>query len=183
MMEASQDIVSCYSYSVGWRSDYIINLKKQPKNSRFFHWYCLQRYMKSHEKESIHPISLSCNVSQHFFNWELNQKFIIFDLQLEEESDMNRSLLSSMPAKICFKMLIKWLINHSVNKVFNQRLSNNEVGLFHNNFLNNNWIARFKVCLKLVLNCIDLNIDLDDVFLLSNSILVFWPECVSLYGS
>ena len=41
----------------------VINLKKQAKNSRFIHWYCLQGHMKSHEKESIHPIALSPNIS------------------------------------------------------------------------------------------------------------------------
>ena len=43
----------------------IINLKRQPKISRFYHWYCLQSHMKGDEKESlsIHLIALSPNIS------------------------------------------------------------------------------------------------------------------------
>ena len=40
----------------------------------------------------------------------------------------NRSLLSSMTAKICFKMLMKSLVNHFLSSVFNMRLTNFEVG-------------------------------------------------------
>ena len=64
----------------------VIDLKEQPKNntrlySLLNHWYCLQSHMKSHEKESIHHIALSPNISS------LEDEIIIFDLQLEEESD------------------------------------------------------------------------------------------------
>ena len=42
----------------------VINLKKPPKRIQdFIHWYHLQSHMNSHEKESIHPISLSPNIS------------------------------------------------------------------------------------------------------------------------
>ena len=50
----------------------------------------------------------------------------------------NRSLLSSMTVKICFKMMMKSLVGHClttmlVNCVFNWRLTKIEVGLFYNN--------------------------------------------------
>ena len=65
-----------------WRSSiYRSNQRIQD----FIHWYHLQSHMKSHENKSIH----SCFVSQHFLTWGWDQKFIIFDMQLEleEESD------------------------------------------------------------------------------------------------
>ena len=43
-----------------WRSS--ISRSKQ-RIQYFIHWYCLQGHMKSHEKESIHPIALSPNIS------------------------------------------------------------------------------------------------------------------------
>ena len=44
--------------------------------------------MKTHEKESIHPIAFS----QHFFTWEWEQRFFVFNLQLEQESDFYKLL-------------------------------------------------------------------------------------------
>ena len=62
----------------------VIDLKKQPKNSRFYSFVLFKKplgHMKSHEKESIHPTALFPNISSH----EDETKFIVFDLQLEEE--------------------------------------------------------------------------------------------------
>ena len=83
--------------------------------------------MKSHEKESIHPIALSPNISSlenetkspsiFICNEKKNQIFYMlwqykldknFNLTFEE----NRSLLSSMTAKICLKMLMKSSVDH-----------------------------------------------------------------------
>ena len=102
--------------------------------------------MKSHEKESIHLIDLSPNISSLenetkspmilICNKKKNQIFYMlwqykldknFNLTFEE----NRSLLSSMTAKICFKMLMKSLVDHfpsNSNRVFNWKLTNFEVG-------------------------------------------------------
>ena len=77
-----------------------------------------------------------------------------FDLNFEE----NRSLLSSMTTKICFKMLsVDEIITgrrpFPVNWVFNRILTNFEVGfILQPFFLDYNWIARLKVLLKVVLN-------------------------------
>ena len=133
------------------------------------HWYCLQSHMKSHgeKKHSLHWF-----VSQHFFSWQLGQKFwvVIFDLQLEEESDFlhavviqagqkfqfslckNRSFLSSMTAKICFKMLMKSLVNHFPSMEFQSEIDKHLSWFFTNYY----GIVRLKVLLKLVLYCIDL---------------------------
>ena len=99
----------------------VINQKKQPNNSRFCSLVSFTK-LKSHEKENIHPTALSPNISSledetkisSFLtcNQKKNQIFYmllqyksdkIFDLAFEE----NRSLLSSMTAKICLKMLMK----------------------------------------------------------------------------
>ena len=142
MIETSQDIVSCYpsnSYitDVGihvlmvlWDEGQImkvINLKKQPKKSRF---YSLVQFTKPHERPWKRKHSSHCFVSQHFFTWGWDQISINFNLQWKEESDFlyavakqagqkflsnlveNRSLLSSMTAKICIKMLMKTSVNH-----------------------------------------------------------------------
>ena len=111
----------------------VIYLKKQAKNARF---NSLVLFTRPHEKPRKRKHSSNFFVSQHFFTWEWDQKSIYFHLQWEEESDFlhavaavwqykldknfdltfeeNRSLLSSMAAKICLKMLMKSfkLVNH-----------------------------------------------------------------------
>ena len=83
--------------------------------------------MKSHEKESIHPIALSPNISSlenetkspsiFICNEKKNQIFyMLWQYKLDKNLDLtfeeNRSLLSSMTAKICFKILMKSLVCH-----------------------------------------------------------------------
>ena len=36
---------------------------KEQRIQKIYHWHCLQSHVKSHEKESIHPIALSPNIS------------------------------------------------------------------------------------------------------------------------
>ena len=89
IMPVFQDIVSCYplnSYVTGscmikWDDDQIMKvINQQPKNSLvlFTTW-------KPHEKPWKRKHS--SHVSQPFFPRGRDQKFIVFDLQLEEESD------------------------------------------------------------------------------------------------
>ena len=129
--------------------------------------------MQSHEKESIHPIALSPNCWT-FLHLRMRPKVHHFDLQWEEGSDFlhavaiqagtgknfnltfeeNRSLLPSMTAKICCKMLMKLSVNHFQSTEFSmgdwQTL---KLVLFYNQDCN--LIAGLKVSLKVVLNCID----------------------------
>ena len=81
------------------------------------------------------------------------------NLTLEE----NRSLLSSMAAKIFFKMLINHFSTMSFFnqrlKFLNQRLKNIQVNFTLQPFFNYNWIARLKVLFKLVLSHIAFQIE------------------------
>ena len=130
----------------------VVNLKKPPKDSRFyFLLYSLQSHMKIHEKESIHPIALFLNISS--LEVQTKSPFIlicnekknqIFDMLLQCKLDKNfnltweesRSLpvLSSMIAKICFKMLMKSFVNHFQWTEFSIRHWQTLI-LFYNHFL------------------------------------------------
>ena len=83
--------------------------------------------MKSHEKERIHPIALSPNISSLDYenkspsilicNEKKNKIFYkLWQYKLDKKIGLtfeeNRSLLSSMTADICFKMLMKSLVDH-----------------------------------------------------------------------
>ena len=134
-----------HCHSVGWRSDYEGHLSdyeghvSKDHQQRIQEAYSLVLFIKPHEKPWKRKHSSNWFVSHHFFSWGWNQEFIDFDLQLDEESDFlhdvalqeNRALLSSMTAKICFKMLMKSLVDHfpsNSNRVFNWKLTNFEVG-------------------------------------------------------
>ena len=122
----------------------VINLKKQAKNSRF---YSLVLFTRPHEKPWKRKHSSNCFVSQHFFTWGWDQKSIYFDLQWEEESDFlyavaiqaGQKFQSKLRRKQIFVIfndcqdmlqivdeIISWPF--PVNRVFNQRLTNFEVG-------------------------------------------------------
>ena len=107
--------------------------------------------MKSHEKESIHPIALSPNISSLenetksplilICNEKKNQIFyMLWQYKLDKTFVLtfgeNRALLSSTTAKICFKMLMKSLVNHFLSTEFSiwawQTL---KLVLFYNHFL------------------------------------------------
>ena len=60
----------------------VINLKKSLKNSKFYLLVLLTKPHEKHEKESIHPTISSLEDETKF-----QQKFIIFYLPLEEESE------------------------------------------------------------------------------------------------
>ena len=147
----------------------VIYLKKQRKNSRF---YSLVSFTKPHEKpwKKKHSSNLSPNISSledetknqstlicsekkyqifcMLWQYKLDKKF---NLTFKE----NRFLLSSMPVTICFKMLMKSLVNLAspIKWVFNQRLTKIEVGcIIQQVFLDYDRIARLKVSLKVVLN-------------------------------
>ena len=99
--------------------------------------YCLQTW-KPQEKPWTwkRKHSSHCFVPQHFFTWGWDKKFVVFKLQLEEESDFyrlwknkldknfdltfeeNRFLLSSMTAEICFKTSKKLLVHHFQSSEF-----------------------------------------------------------------
>ena len=143
----------------------IINLKKQAKNSRFCSLALLLLFTRPHEKPwkrkhswHTHLIALSPNISSLeneakspsilICNEKKNQIFYMlwqykldknFDLTFEE----NRSLLSSMTAKICFKMLMKLLVNHFLSTEFSigdwQTL---KLVLFYNHFFRLQWNSK-----------------------------------------
>ena len=129
--------------------------------------------MKSHEKNALIQLLCLPNWTQHFFTWGWDQKFIVFDLQLKEESDFLHTAAIQAGQKIQSKFqrkqiflifndfqdmlqnvdeIISWPF--PVNWVFNQRLTNIEVGFILKPFFDYNWIMRLKVCLKLVFNSI-----------------------------
>ena len=148
----------------------VIDLKKQPKNSRF---YSLVSFTKPHEKPWKRKHSFHCFVSQHFFTWGWDQCSPHPHLQIGEEcwffiavavqagqkfqSNLWRKQISLI-FNDCQDMLenvdeiIMISLSFPVIRVFNRRLRDIEVGLFYNHFLNDNRIARLKVLLKLVLN-------------------------------
>ena len=148
----------------------VINLKKQAKNSRF---YSLVSFTRPHEKPWKRKHSSNCFVSQHFFTWEWDQKSIDFHLQWEEESDFLHAVAIQAGQKFrsnlwrkqifvifndCQDMLqnVDEIISQPfpVNWVFNQRLTNFEVGFILQPILDYNQIARLKVSLKVILNSI-----------------------------
>ena len=112
-------------------------------DSKKKHWHArIARIAKTFDKIwYLWPLPTShCFVSQDCLTWGWDQKSINFDLQfymlwqykLDKNFDLTfrekRSLLSSMNAKICFKMLIKSLVCHlQSTKFFNWRLTNFEV--------------------------------------------------------
>ena len=130
---------------------------------------------KSHEKPWKSKHSSYCFVSQHFFTWGWDQKSIYFDLQWEEESDFlhavpiqaGQKFQSNLRRKQIFVILkdsqdmlqnIDEIIGQPfpVNWVFNQKLTNFEIGfILQPFFLDNNGIASLKDHLKVVLNSID----------------------------
>ena len=146
----------------------IIYLKKQPKNSRF---YSLVSFTKPHEKpwKRKHSSNLSPNISSLedetksqstlICSEKKNQIFyMLWQYKLDKKFNPtfkeNRFLLSAMHVKICFKMLMKSLVNLAfhIKWGFNQRLTNIEVGcIIQQVFLDYNRIARLKVSLKVVL--------------------------------
>ena len=150
----------------------VINLKKQTKNSRF---YSLVFFTKPHEKPWKRKHLSNCFVSQHFFTWGWDQKSIYFDLQSEEESYVLHAVAIQAGQKFLSNLWRKQILDvfnncqdmlqnvddittlpFPVNWVFNQRLTNIEHWswfYFTNIFVNNNGIARLKVHLKVVLNC------------------------------
>ena len=151
MMEISQDIVSCYSvnsYVSGfhvmkeftfsgmkvrsWRSSI---LRSSQRIQNFIDWYHLQSHIKAMKKKEFIP--LLCLPT--FLHMMMRLKVHCFYLQLEEESDFlhavaiqagqnfnqtfeeNGSLLSSITAKICFKILMKSLVDHFLSIEFSIR--------------------------------------------------------------
>ena len=89
--------------------------------------------MKSHEKESIHPIALSPNISSLedepkspsilICKEKKNQIFyLLWQYKLDKNFNLtfreNSFLLSSMTAKICFKMLMKSSVDHFLSTEF-----------------------------------------------------------------
>ena len=85
--------------------------------------------MKIHEKESIHPIALSPNISSledetkipliliyHEKKTLMRRILRLWQYKLDKNFDLtiaeNSSLLSSMTAKMCFKMLMKSSADH-----------------------------------------------------------------------
>ena len=108
----------------------VIHQKKQPKSSRF---YLLVSFTKPHEKSWKRKHSSNGFVSQHFFTWGWDQKSLGFCLQSEEESEFLHAVVKQagqtfqsylwrkqifvifndcQAAKICFKILLKSLVNH-----------------------------------------------------------------------
>ena len=130
-----------------WRSSI---WRSKQRIQDFIHWYRLQGHMKSHEKESIHLIALSPNISSlenetkspsiFICNEKKNQIFyMLWQYKLDKNLDLtfeeNRSLLSSMTAKICFKMLMKSSVNHFQSTEFSIRdWQTLKLVLFYNQF-------------------------------------------------
>ena len=86
-------------------------LRSNQRIQDFIHWYHSQSHMKSHEKESIHPIALSPNISSVenetksplilICNEKKNQIFyMLWQYKLDKNFNLtfkeNRSLLSSI---------------------------------------------------------------------------------------
>ena len=171
MMETSQVMVSCYPVN-----HMLMDLAMKERES----------HMKNHEKESIHPIALSPNISSFedeikslsvlICNEKKNQIFyMLWKYKLDKKFyltfEENRSFLYSMTAKICFKMLMKsrldlfpssqssiWVyIDSEIDKhqYWFQDWQTLKLALFTTFFFYYNQIAKLKVCLKVVLNCID----------------------------
>ena len=159
----------------------VINLKKQQKNSRFCSFVLFTKVTKPHEKPWKGKHSSHFFVSQHFFlelrmrpkvhsSWPANRRRIWFficccntsrtNLNFKE----NRSSLSPMTAKICFK-----IENHG-STISNQLNFQSEIDKHWSHqlyltsiFSNFHQLARLKVCLKMVLNCIALVIQLINI--------------------
>ena len=134
------------SRSVGLRSDYEGHQSKEASKELkiLFIGIVYKATWKAMKKKH----SSNCFVAQHFFTWERDQKFIYFDLQWEEESDFlyavaiqaGQKFQSKLRRKQIFVIfndcqdmlqivdeIISWPF--PVNRVFNQRLTNFEVGL------------------------------------------------------
>ena len=173
-METSQDIVSCYPvnpYVAGshvmkeftfsemkvrvWRS---FIYRSNPKIQDFIHWYRLQSHMKGHEKDSIHHISLSPNISSfegktkvHLFWSAIRRRirFFLYVVTIQSWTKFRSNLLRRQIFVIfndCQDMLqnVDEIISLSfpVIRVSNWRLTNIEVGFMSQPFfLINNWIA------------------------------------------
>ena len=122
------------SRSVGLRSDNEDHWSKEASKEFKILFSALVLFTRPHEKPWKRKHSSNCFVSQHSFTWGWDQKSIYFDLHWfcnEKQNqifymlwqykldknfnltfDENRSLLSSMAAKICFKMLMKSSVVH-----------------------------------------------------------------------
>ena len=128
------------------------------------HWYCLQSHMTRHEKESIHPNTLYPNISSledetksSFFiicNQKKNQTFTFCcnTSWTKFQSNLQRKEILVI-FNDCQDMLQNFdeIISQPfpVNRLFNQILTNIEVGFILQPFL----IEQLGF-MKLVLNCI-----------------------------
>ena len=109
----------------------VIYLKKQAKNSRF---YSLVSFTRPHEKpwkrkhSSNSPtfLHLRMRPKAHRLGEENNFFYMLWQYKLDKNFyltfEKNWSLLSSMTAKICFKILMKSLVDHFSQQSFESEI-------------------------------------------------------------
>ena len=104
---------------------------KAMKKKAFIPLLCLPTFLHLRMRPKVYCFWSAIKRNQIFymlFQYKLGNNF---NLTFEE----NRTLLSSMNAKICFKMLLNHYSTISVTRGFNLKLTNMKVGLFYNHFL------------------------------------------------